>query len=100
MEKRFRKDLSSEFIAERKAIIQEHISRYFNRKRIEEEFSSGGDVSPYTLYKQVNVVPQLKKALKAIESGTYGVCIVCGGDIEIERLKKVAGALDCMKCMK
>lgn len=99
MEQRFREDLSEEFVAERKAFITEEINRCFDRERIKDELSSS-DVSAYTLHKQNNVVPQLEKVLKAITNRTYGVCITCGGDIEIERLKCVATALDCVTCIQ
>lgn len=99
MEQRFRTDLSAEFVADRKAVIEECINRYNNRGRIQDELSSS-DVSAYTIHNQTSVVPQLQKALKAIANKTYGVCITCGGDIEIERLKCVAGALECIGCIK
>lgn len=98
MEQRFREDLSEEFVADRKAVIEERINRYFDRERIKDELNSN-DVSAYTIHKQTNVVPQLRKALEAIQKKTYGVCITCNGDIEIERLKCVAGALECMTCI-
>lgn len=99
MEQRFREDLSEEFVADRKTVIEERINRYFDRERIKDELTSS-DVSAYTIHKQTNVVPQLRKALAAIQNKTYGVCITCNGDIEIDRLKCVAGALECMNCIR
>lgn len=41
---------------------------------------------------------QMDAALGGLEQGTYGVCEVCGGDIDEERLKAVPFATTCVKC--
>lgn len=59
--------------------------------------------SSYMIYireKQKNVVPMLLRALELMNSGKYGVCMKCGGKIEIERLEKVPSATDCCTCIK
>ncbi len=43
-------------------------------------------------------VALLKSALSRIEDKTYGVCLSCGEDISIERLKAVPYAPLCKKC--
>jgi RNA polymerase-binding transcription factor DksA len=39
-------------------------------------------------------------ALGRFETGTYGVCSVCGADIEEGRLRAYPAANTCMKCAK
>ncbi len=90
---------SRQFIEGQKAIIEERIRRYTDRERISEELKSG-DVSPYTIYKQNSVVPQLRKALLLIEKGGYGLCSVCGNAIEKKRLEAVPAAFLCCSCLK
>ncbi|MFO0718581.1 MAG: TraR/DksA C4-type zinc finger protein [Candidatus Paceibacterota bacterium] len=43
---------------------------------------------------------EIRKALKKIEDGTYGVCEVSGEPIEVERLEANPAATTCMKHMK
>lgn len=40
---------------------------------------------------------QVNEALTALEEGTYGVCIICGGMIEQEILQKVPEANRCLE---
>lgn len=40
----------------------------------------------------------LNEALDRIESGTYGRCRSCGGDISKQRLEAVPHATQCIKC--
>ena len=94
-----RKLISKEFVEKQKKIILERIALYTDRKRISEELRAN-DVSPYILYKQKQVVPQLQKALKIISEGKYGICLACGGAIEMKRLIVVPAALNCITCMR
>jgi DnaK suppressor protein len=41
---------------------------------------------------------QITEALKRIEAGTYGRCIVCGAPIAFERLLVFPEAPDCVEC--
>ena len=96
-----RKDkLSKGYIKERKLIIESRIQRYLDPRRIAEEISAN-DVSQYTIYKQTEVLPVLIKVLRLIETSpkSYGVCSVCGKDIEMVRLNLVPGATRCLHCM-
>jgi RNA polymerase-binding protein DksA len=40
----------------------------------------------------------LDEALKRIEKGTYGVCLVCGKEIPKERLQEVPHTRHCVPC--
>ncbi len=91
--------LSKQFIESQKKIIISRIAKYTDRARIAEELRAN-DVSPYILYKQKEVVPQLKKALRLIDTGEYGICVVCGGNIEMKRLIAVPAAFTCITCMQ
>lgn len=41
-----------------------------------------------------------KKALQAIENGTYGTCKYCGKDIDIKRLEARPTSSSCIECKK
>ncbi|MCK2157065.1 MULTISPECIES: TraR/DksA C4-type zinc finger protein [Exiguobacterium] len=49
---------------------------------------------------QEEMLSDVDLALKAIEDGTYGVCKVCGKDIEIERLDIIPETLLCIEDAK
>lgn len=40
----------------------------------------------------------IREALKRIENGTYGICVVCNEDIAPERLDLVPHAPNCRNC--
>ncbi|MBO6576285.1 MAG: TraR/DksA C4-type zinc finger protein [Rhodothermales bacterium] len=40
----------------------------------------------------------VEKALKALDDGTYGTCVVCGGEILAGRLEIMPEARSCVKC--
>lgn len=78
--------------------IQRRLSRYNNRKTVEEQLREMGDITPYQRYKIGVVSPFLKQALNRIETGTYGYCLNCHGEIPLQRLILVPGALRCITC--
>lgn len=41
---------------------------------------------------------QINEALKKLENGSYGVCINCGSEISINRLRAMPYALLCIDC--
>ncbi len=41
---------------------------------------------------------QVEAALRRIDSGTYGLCVVCGGEIEEQRLAVLPSADRCIDC--
>lgn len=41
---------------------------------------------------------EMDAAIRGLEDGTYGVCSVCGTDIDEERLKVMPFASTCVKC--
>lgn len=43
-------------------------------------------------------IEQLDSAMKSLDDGKYGVCVVCGEDIPDERLKAMPYADECVKC--
>lgn len=94
-----KRSIDKQFIESQKKIIIGRIAKYMDRQRIAEELRAN-DVSPYILYKQKEVVPQLQKALKIIDAGKYGICLACGGNIEMRRLVAVPAAFTCVACMQ
>ncbi|NCT54492.1 hypothetical protein GW758_00860 [Candidatus Falkowbacteria bacterium] len=91
--------LDKQFIESQKNIIIGRIAKYMDKERIVEELRDN-DVSPYILYKQQEVVPQLQKALRIIQEDKYGICLSCSGNIEIKRLIAVPAAFVCIACMR
>lgn len=45
-----------------------------------------------------NLIKETKDALKRIESGKYGTCTACDGEIEVGRLKAYPSAWLCSSC--
>lgn len=41
---------------------------------------------------------QVLEALERIENGTYGICVICRGDIEFERLEVIPETPTCVRC--
>lgn len=41
---------------------------------------------------------QASEALQALNAGTYGICIGCGGEIPLKRLQAKPFATDCVPC--
>jgi len=89
---------SKDFLDNQKKIIEDRLLKYKDPERINDELLAG-DVSPYTRYKQKVLMPILEKILLKMVTGDYGVCEVCGQDIELHRLKIVPAAERCVACM-
>lgn len=45
-------------------------------------------------------LPQIERALKAIEEGTYGTCVSCGDDIQKGRLEIRPESRRCVACAR
>ena len=86
------------FEEQQQARIRERIARYNNVDTVKEQLSSTGDISPYQRYKIDTVTAYLYQALRRLEVGRYGICVVCGGKIAKERLILVPAALACVGC--
>ena len=43
-------------------------------------------------------VEKIKQAISRIDAGTYGVCLICGEPIKIERLSALPYANYCIRC--
>jgi RNA polymerase-binding transcription factor DksA len=41
---------------------------------------------------------RIRRSLERIDSGTYGKCVVCGGEIETERLRAIPDVERCGGC--
>ena len=54
----------------------------------------------YGQHKLTKIVPRLKRALRKIEEGSYGICESCEEDIPQERLEIIPGALFCVSCQE
>jgi RNA polymerase-binding transcription factor DksA len=47
---------------------------------------------------EVQEIRQIQGALKRIAKGTYGVCAICGEDIDPKRLQALPTATRCISC--
>ncbi len=95
--------IDPDFIEAQRLIIESRMKKYGNLQKFRQEMKESGEGSHgtnYLLYKNNEVLPQLKKALEKIKNGSYGICEKCGKQIEKRRLESVPGALVCMGCMK
>jgi len=48
--------------------------------------------------RESKLIKKIKKALARIESGEFGICEKCGGDISIKRLKARPVTTQCIDC--
>lgn len=46
----------------------------------------------------IDLLRKVERALAQIESGQYGKCAVCGGDIPVARLEILPYATECVSC--
>ncbi|MFA7050052.1 MAG: hypothetical protein WC164_03005 [Patescibacteria group bacterium] len=95
------------FIAEQKIKIQSELNSYVNREKIseaikgsDEETGLESEYLDYVAQKQKKMVPKLEKALELIKKGEYGICQICGKDIEMQRLLLIPSATECCNCIK
>jgi len=55
-------------------------------------------ISEYVLAQNNQALQKLHNALDRIDRGTYGVCMKCGREIPLGRLRLVPEALMCVSC--
>lgn len=55
-------------------------------------------INDAALREQKSRLQKLERAMKKIEEGNYGVCIKCGDDIPLGRLKFMPWTARCVKC--
>ena len=48
--------------------------------------------------RESRLIKKIRQSLKDIESGTYGICQMCGEDIDVKRLKARPVARHCIVC--
>lgn len=84
---------SEEFIESQKKRLKTRIKEH-------EKMIGGREIDAHLLFKRNTAIPNAKKALRLIEKGKYGLCIVCGEEIPIKRLKIMPAALKCIACQK
>ena len=86
------------FMAWQKERFMERLQRYNNTDTVKTQLEERGDLTPYQKYKITTVSKFLLQALDRMKAGNYGLCAVCGGEIPVQRLLLVPGALRCMNC--
>lgn len=58
------------------------------------------DMNFINIEKEAGEVAALEAALQRIHTGTYGRCVECGTDIEVERLEANPAADRCFECQQ
>jgi len=86
------------FVEWQKGRILERLQRYNNLDTVKTQLTETGNLSTYQNYKITVVSNFLLLALENLNKGNYGFCTTCDGEISIERLLLVPGALRCMRC--
>lgn len=105
-------------LLQRKKELENHLSEIEGTVRISQQDSSGdissyrthpADVSSDTESREISsfivssVVDRLKKineSIERIEDGIYGICELCGKEIEFDRLKAIPYTTVCIECGK
>jgi len=88
------------FVQQQKARILRRLERYNKVSTTKVQLQEFGELTPYQQYKINTVSRYLLEALKRMDEGTYGYCKYCGEAIQVDRLQRVPGALQCVKCAK
>ncbi|WP_327036932.1 TraR/DksA family transcriptional regulator [Methylomarinum vadi] len=57
------------------------------------EFNASGDATR-------DEIDKVKQAISRIDSGTYGICLVCGQPIKKERLQAMPYSFQCTHCAR
>jgi DnaK suppressor protein len=47
-----------------------------------------------------HVLAEIDQALARIDAGTYGICVSCGREIQLERLEAIPYATQCIDCKR
>ena len=55
-------------------------------------------VHPHNEWNETETLASIERALHRLSSGTYGVCISCGSDIELARLEDNPAIDTCRTC--
>jgi RNA polymerase-binding protein DksA len=58
------------------------------------------DVDQAEVTRDLGELHELEAALKRIADGTYGLCLDCGDDIAVERLRAQPAAARCVDCQQ
>jgi hypothetical protein len=62
------------------------------------EFDSAQETNKAVAIELVTQMKSIERALERAAKGTYGICSICGADIEKERLAAYLSAETCMDC--
>lgn len=106
-------------LMEKKARIISDVEHLEKQSLLNSQRDASGDLSDYSLHMadagsdaaeretmlglasaQQKMVDKIDRALERIDQGTYGICELCGCQIDEERLKALPEASTCIKCMR
>lgn len=80
------------------AAIEERRDRL--RRELAEEADRTDEVEAADTERDVEELRELTAATDRLAAGTYGSCVDCGADIEVERLFARPGAERCIACQR
>lgn len=94
-------ELKEEMISRRKllALDKRRISHPFPESSDDQATSSENDEIINMLDRRDSLeLEEINQALQRIDKGEYGVCVACGDDISLERIKAIPFADKCIHC--
>lgn len=89
-----RKDLDESFIQQQFARVERHHQLH---SRPEDYYKYSPEIHPLKLG---ILFETTRIALESFQNGTYGICVDCGEDIPVERLRLIPGAIRCVGCQE
>ena len=117
MKKEF--DIFRDLLLEKRKAVMESIQQIEKDTLKKSQREASGDLSGYTYHMadmatdnfdtefslnlasaEQRVLYEIDEALKRIEEGTYGDCLLCGKKITPQRLKAVPSASFCISCQE
>jgi DnaK suppressor protein len=104
--KQYFKELLTRWLEERLTVEKNSIRGFAERKDKSADFldrasmESDTDFSLRLKERESRLMKKIRRALKKLDEGNFGVCEKCGREISEERLKVRPVAVLCIKCKK
>ncbi|WP_297889929.1 TraR/DksA family transcriptional regulator [Sulfurihydrogenibium sp.] len=112
MEKEKLKKYRNLLLKKRNQILQRYLKKEETQKVLTDQSAEPRDIEEYALIDvteevlgqlsdvEIEIIRAIDAALERIENGTYGICEVCGKEIEEERLQAVPWTNLCIQHAK
>ncbi|ACN98375.1 TraR/DksA family transcriptional regulator [Sulfurihydrogenibium azorense] len=112
MEKEKLKKYERLLLKKRNQILERYLKKEETQKVLTEQATEPRDIDEYALIDiteeilgelsdiEIEIIKAIDEALERIKNGTYGICEVCGKEIEEERLEAVPWTTLCIQHAK